>query len=538
MGRRGKTKSGQKKPARTTAVDARPPADVLEHVVTSALTAPEFKRSPRMRELLSYLVEETLTGRGDRLKGYNIGVDVFDKPADFDPNSDALVRVEVGRLRRILADHFATADSSISHAIEVPRGRYRVQFVPRIHLVTSGPTALLSRPTGPLVLVHPFLNHTPDALEDNVAVGLAAELVDELSRFRHMFAQRSSDAEESQTQDESHYSVSGTVALIKDQLRVVATLTDNTTSTVVWSREFRSPTSPGQLLATQREMAQLVASSVGHTYAPVGRDVLRANAARAPSSWEAWSVHAMWQSYQFHQPTPEQYMAIGARVNELLEQDPLSPALVAIRARMAIELAWVMHVPNIEEVMGNSRMQLLQAVGHDPNSADAWRELAVVEGVLDNHDASAAAFERALNLHPSDLQTLFAYVFYLGAALGKWHEAWPIARKVVDLGFMSPMVALYLCLHHIALGEAKAAAFEARKLSWDWYPMICARAVAYASAGDLDAAEAEVAALLKVHPDFESWGAGILRLWLKDEVLRSALDAGAEAAGLAVRLSD
>ena len=40
------------------------------------------------------MVEATLAGRGDRLKGYTIGVEALGRPDSFDPQIDPIVRVE------------------------------------------------------------------------------------------------------------------------------------------------------------------------------------------------------------------------------------------------------------------------------------------------------------------------------------------------------------------------------------------------------------------------------------------------------------
>lgn len=49
--------------------------------------------------MLRFVVGETLAGTGSRLKAYTIGIEVFARPPDFDPQADPLVRVEAGRLR-------------------------------------------------------------------------------------------------------------------------------------------------------------------------------------------------------------------------------------------------------------------------------------------------------------------------------------------------------------------------------------------------------------------------------------------------------
>ena len=46
-----------------------------------------FHQSRRRQRFLEYLVKETLAGRGERLKGYNVALEVFDRPETFDPAS-------------------------------------------------------------------------------------------------------------------------------------------------------------------------------------------------------------------------------------------------------------------------------------------------------------------------------------------------------------------------------------------------------------------------------------------------------------------
>ena len=63
-----------------------------------------FHQSHRRQRFLEYLVNETLAGRGERLKAYNVALEVFDRPETFDPVVDPLVRVEAARLREKLRE--------------------------------------------------------------------------------------------------------------------------------------------------------------------------------------------------------------------------------------------------------------------------------------------------------------------------------------------------------------------------------------------------------------------------------------------------
>src|SRR5688572_29745405 len=76
----------------------------LELIVASS----SFETSQRNRKFLRYVVEETLAGRADRIKAYSIATIVFERHADFDPQTDPIIRIEASRLRRAL-DHYYLA---------------------------------------------------------------------------------------------------------------------------------------------------------------------------------------------------------------------------------------------------------------------------------------------------------------------------------------------------------------------------------------------------------------------------------------------
>lgn len=82
-------------------------------------------RSPRKAALIEYLLRTELAGQGDMLKAYTIGLDVFDKPSDFDPSTDSSVRVELGRLRTAIALFEAGEFATSTLCVELPVGTYR-----------------------------------------------------------------------------------------------------------------------------------------------------------------------------------------------------------------------------------------------------------------------------------------------------------------------------------------------------------------------------------------------------------------------------
>ena len=87
-----------------------------------------FDTSPKLTRFLRFVVESTLAGRGDRLKGYTIGIEALGRSENFNPQIDPIVRVEAIRLRAGLARYYADAGVNDPVVIEMPRGHYVTHF--------------------------------------------------------------------------------------------------------------------------------------------------------------------------------------------------------------------------------------------------------------------------------------------------------------------------------------------------------------------------------------------------------------------------
>ncbi|MCB2076873.1 MAG: hypothetical protein KDE55_04135 [Novosphingobium sp.] len=117
----------------------------IETAVDRILSSGVFGQRSRLRELLGYIVGEELEGRGDRLKAYAIGIDVFARPVDFNPNNDSIVRVEMARLRQALDVYYAGAGSDNPIRIGFSRGSYRPHFDTAPGTPAAAPPPMLSR---------------------------------------------------------------------------------------------------------------------------------------------------------------------------------------------------------------------------------------------------------------------------------------------------------------------------------------------------------------------------------------------------------
>ena len=99
--------------------------------VDRILQSETLHSSQALRHLLKFLSDKALSGEADRLKEYSIGLDVFDKPADYDPRKDATVRLQVSRLRQKLADYYRTEGQNDSILVSLPKGHFKLMWEAR-----------------------------------------------------------------------------------------------------------------------------------------------------------------------------------------------------------------------------------------------------------------------------------------------------------------------------------------------------------------------------------------------------------------------
>jgi hypothetical protein len=90
-----------------TVVSSAPAEDEIRLALARIIAHPLFAKSIKLQRFLTYVVEEALAGRAERLKAYNIATVALGRPDSFDPSQDPIVRVEASRLRRALSAYYA-----------------------------------------------------------------------------------------------------------------------------------------------------------------------------------------------------------------------------------------------------------------------------------------------------------------------------------------------------------------------------------------------------------------------------------------------
>lgn len=134
-----------------------------ERAALDAVLASEtFGKAARLAALLEYICVHHFRGVAGSIKEFSIATDVFGRPSDFDQSTDAIVRVEMFRLRKKLRKFYDGEGAGEPLEIVIYPGHYSPEFVPRPGSSASIPASV------PLTLNPP----RPNLLWTKIAVAI------------------------------------------------------------------------------------------------------------------------------------------------------------------------------------------------------------------------------------------------------------------------------------------------------------------------------------------------------------------------------
>lgn len=109
-----------------------PDDEQLRAEVDAVLSSESFRRSPKISRLLRYLCDKQFNGQAGDITEYAIALEVLGRDAQFDPQQDAVVRVDAHHLRKKLKEYYRGEGAAHDFQIVVPGGQYAPQFVQRL----------------------------------------------------------------------------------------------------------------------------------------------------------------------------------------------------------------------------------------------------------------------------------------------------------------------------------------------------------------------------------------------------------------------
>jgi len=102
--------------------------EAIREQLERILADPLFTHSKRYPLLLRSVVERALEGRASQLKERTLGVEVFGRDPDYDTNTDPVVRITAGEIRKRIAQYYHEPGREGEIRIDLPCGCYVPEF--------------------------------------------------------------------------------------------------------------------------------------------------------------------------------------------------------------------------------------------------------------------------------------------------------------------------------------------------------------------------------------------------------------------------
>jgi len=100
----------------------------VQQQLEKLLATPLFNSSKRYPSFLKYVVTRSLAGQTDQLKERILGVEIFGRPADYDTNTDPIVRVTAAEIRKRIEQYYQDPKHSQEIRLYLPAGSYAPQY--------------------------------------------------------------------------------------------------------------------------------------------------------------------------------------------------------------------------------------------------------------------------------------------------------------------------------------------------------------------------------------------------------------------------
>ena len=404
-----------------------------------------FRQVDRLKRFLNFIVTEALAGRGDQLKEYVIGVQVFDKDQSFDPRADPIVRVQARRLRARLERYYREEGGGDALVIELPKGGYAPVFKGRDAAAAGrraiGPT-LAGQNT---IAVQPLADQSPaqdlgyfcDGLRQEIIHGLAT-----LEALRVVALPAGGGAAAAGLEQQAAMVLTGGVRRSGDRVRATVHLVDTATASYLWSESIDAVL--GDPFAAQ----ELVAGAVVKKLAPRLLDAGQRRSARRPAENLAARNLYLQGRYHLNQRTDEGlYKALDFFGKAIVEDAQFALAHSGLADAHSLLAHYGVRPPS--QVWAQAASSAAAAVMLDGNCAEGRTSLAHVKATQDWDWAGAEReFQMAISLDPRYATAHHWYAMSCLVPLGRLDHALEEMRIAQSLDPVSSIVARDLAVMH------------------------------------------------------------------------------------------
>ncbi len=508
----------------------------------------EFLRKKLLCKFLSYIVEQTLSGNENILKGYTIAIEVFEKGDEFDSQLDSLVRIHAGRLRRTLKSYYEEAGKNDLLIIQIPKGAYIPVFKKNEKVALEKDylsEGLVSKSTEflkPSIAILPFKNLTENPADDYISFGFVEELSVELTNYEDLIVYDcvpwsnslyiQTDFNEFIKNKNIRFAIDGSIYKVGDQLTILVKLTDNYRKNQIWAHRYKNEITSINFVEILESITQNIASVVGSEFGIILQNLNEENKRRKQNS--NTTFEAVLKFYH--------YVAVVSPDTGEQAFIALSEALKNNSSGIAMACLGVMHSDSyvFDEPISDESYEIFgnlaeKAILLEPNSYLVNTILTVKHFIYNERERFNTQFDKCFKMGPDWSLNSGTLAFHF-MCFGDWERGKEIMDNVIKNNFKYPCyfhAATFL--YHYRLKEYENAEIEASKiilLDLFWTPML-----KLAVLGQLkrkDKIDEQISELKRLKPDFEKKASYLISRFVKEIELVDHVIEGIRKAGLKI----
>jgi len=442
--------------------------------VERILGSVEFRVPDRTRKFLRYVVDECLAGHANRIKAYSIAIEVFGRNESFDAQQDPVVRTEAGRLRQALERYYLVAGQTDPVIVSIPKGGYVPVFEPRtvvpepkvdppdrsldvpanprrrkltggllavaivLIAVLAGWIAALEfsrtrttaaegdaprassalaaplespeTPYVPRIRVDPFTTSADSRQSQDIATGLAAEIINQLSKFKNLVVVsgyyppgRTASA------PRPDYLITGNIQAADGKIQIWVQFIEDQDGAILWSRLYDQELNVDNLMTMQMDVARSVSVTLGQ---PAGLEAKTTVAAgrRSPDDLRAYTCVLSYYAYRVDL-NPARHGEVRTCLEQTVARFPDYARAWALLSLVYMDEDRFEYnlrsdsVPPIVQALEAAE----RAVKLDPQNATALYALMSARFLNQDVRGGIDAGDRALALNPNDIDVLAEY---------------------------------------------------------------------------------------------------------------------------------
>lgn len=443
------------------------PATAVRDQLARIVTSSGFVSSVRLCRFLTHIVNRTIEADIDSLKEFSIAMEVFDRTSKYDPNIDAIVRVEARRLRAKLKAYYEEGQGAAADPVLI--GLRPGSYVPVFRWLDTQPAKHREeiRATGSgrtCIAVLPFVNMSPEPEQDYFCDGISEEITSSLTHLSGLnviartsafhFKGASIDIREVGQRLGADLVIEGSVRKAGEQLRITAQMIETESGHHLWSETFRRELK--DVFAIQEEIAQSVAGLL-RLHMPGVQGAVQSSA----PNLDAYTAYLQ-ARFLIHQQSPEALQAALGQLRKLVEVYP-DYALAYSDMAAANGLLALFGAVSGREVYSEVKANAERGYALDPESGETCTVLAGVRAWFEYHwDEANGIYDRALKLQPSHARAhRFRAMALLCQADIKAAEAG--LRRSAELDPLSASDCARMAYVHYVKGDYDLAAEDLRE---------------------------------------------------------------------------